>query len=227
MIVAAGRGARMNSPVPKQFLPLAGKPVLAHAIGAFSACARIDRIVLVAASGDLSRIETSILPSAGGGKPLACVEGGEQRQDSVYRGLVAAGNRTRIAVIHDGVRPLIRPDQIDRVLSVAENKGAAILAARAFDTLKTVSEDGRIGETLDRRRIWAAQTPQAFRFGLIWEAHEKARQAGISATDDAQLLERAGVPVWAVEDDGFNLKITTARDLTIAEALLADRAQRT
>jgi 2-C-methyl-D-erythritol 4-phosphate cytidylyltransferase len=216
----------MNSEIPKQYLPLAGKPVLAHTIGAFLDCPQIDRIVVVVARKDFERLENSVLPEVAHDKPLTWVEGGEHRGDSVYRGLRSAGNSTGIVVIHDGVRPLVRPGLIGKTVSVAKKKGACILASRAVDTLKRVGEDGSISETLDRSRIWTAQTPQAFTFSQICHAHEKAREIGISATDDAQLLERIHLPVYVVEGDPFNLKITTARDLEVAEALLAARAAR-
>jgi 2-C-methyl-D-erythritol 4-phosphate cytidylyltransferase len=220
IIVAAGRGRRMHSDIPKQYLPLAGKPVLAHTIDAFSACRKIDRIVVVAAREDFERLERSVLPAVKTGTPPICVEGGEHRGDSVYRGLQAAGSGTGIAVIHDGVRPLIRPDQIEAVVSEAGRAGACILAARAFDTLKQVDDRSIVRTTLDRSRIWTAQTPQAFQFQRIWEAHRRAKSAGFSATDDAQLLEWMNLPVHIVQGDAYNLKITTARDLQVAEALL-------
>ncbi len=226
VIVAAGRGLRMNSRIPKPYLPLAGKPVLAHTIGAFLDCPHVDRMVVVLAGNDLERFERSVLPEVAVAKPLTWVEGGEHRGDSVYKGLQSAGGGTGIVVIHDGVRPLIRPGMIGRVVAVAREKGACILAARAFDTLKQVDENGCVTETLDRGRIWAAQTPQAFRFHLIWKAHEKAREQAFSGTDDAQLLERLHLPVHVLEGDPFNLKITTGRDLQVAEALLGGRADR-
>ncbi|MGD8369046.1 MAG: 2-C-methyl-D-erythritol 4-phosphate cytidylyltransferase [Desulfobacterales bacterium] len=221
VIVAAGRGLRMNTEIPKQYLPLDGKPVLAHSIGAFLDCPHIDRIVVVVARDDVERFENSVLSRVSAGKPLAWVEGGDHRGESVYRGLQFAGGRTGIVVIHDGVRPLIRPAMIGRVVAVAKEKGACILAAKAIDTLKRVDENGCVRETLDRSRIWTAQTPQAFPFFQIRDAHEKARAQGIAVTDDAQLLERLNLPVHIVEGDPSNLKITTARDLQVAEALLA------
>jgi 2-C-methyl-D-erythritol 4-phosphate cytidylyltransferase len=220
IIVAAGRGRRMKSDIPKQYLPLAGKPVLAHTIDAFSACRKIDRIVVVAAREDFERFETSVLPAVKTDKPPICVEGGAHRGDSVYRGLAAAGSGTGIAVIHDGVRPLVRSDRIEAVVSEARRAGACILAARAFDTLKQVDDRGIVRATIDRSRIWTAQTPQAFQFQQIWEAHRRAKSAGFSATDDAQLLEWMNLPVHIVQGDAYNLKITTARDLQVAEALL-------
>ena len=226
VIVAAGRGVRMNSAVPKQYLPLAGKPVLAHTLAVFDACRSVDRIVVVAAAEEFERCRRDILPAATCRKPVLLAEGGARRGDSVRSGLKTAGRGTGVAVIHDGVRPLIRPDQISRVVAVARKVGACILAAPAFDTLKAVDADQRICETLDRSRIWMAQTPQAFRFELIVKAHEKAAADGVSGTDDAFLVERMHLPVHVVEGDAFNLKITTARDLEAAEALLKQRVRR-
>lgn len=226
VIVAAGQGRRMDGRIPKQFLPIAGKPVLAHTIAVFCASPSVDRIVVVAGPDQLERCKKSVLPQAGCTKPLALVRGGACRGDSVFAGLAAAGPGTGIVVVHDGVRPLVRPDQIARVVSVAAKTGACILAVPAHDTLKRVEEGDRISETLDRSRIWMAQTPQAFRYDLLWDAHRAAREERISATDDAQLLERMRLPVSVVEGDRFNLKITTAQDLQIVEAVLTAGAHR-
>ncbi len=220
VIVAAGRGLRMNAAVPKQFLPMAGKPVLAHTISAFGACRDIDRIVVVAAREDFSLCQDTVFPAADCRKPLFLVEGGVHRADSVFSGIEAAGADTGIVVIHDGVRPLVRPEQIGAVVAEAEKNGACILAAPVFDTLKKVSGDGQVMQTVDRIGLWTAQTPQAFRYELIRKAHLSAQKSGTVVTDDAQLLERLDLPVRVVRGDGFNLKITAPEDLKTAEALL-------
>jgi 2-C-methyl-D-erythritol 4-phosphate cytidylyltransferase len=221
VIVAGGRGIRMRSDVPKQYLPLSGRPVLAHTILAFDACRDIDRIVVVTAREDFSLCRDAVFPAAACSKPIFLAEGGAHRTDSVFNGIEAAGPATGIVVIHDGVRPLIRPAQIGAVVAGAKKNGACILAAPVFDTLKKVSAAGRVMQTVDRAGLWTAQTPQALYYSLIRDAHISARQSGASVTDDAQLLERLDLPVQIVSGDGFNLKITAPEDLKMAEALLA------
>jgi len=220
VIVAAGRGLRMKAAVPKQFLPMGGKPVLAHTLCAFGACRDIDRIVVVAARQDFSFCQDTVFPAADCSKPLILTEGGVHRSDSVFNGIEAAGPATGIVVIHDGVRPLIRPVQISKVVAGARENGACILACPVFDTLKRVSGDGQVMQTVDRTGLWTAQTPQAFQYGLIRDAHLRVRKTGAPVTDDAQLLERLDRPVRVVSGDGFNLKITAPEDLNMAEALL-------
>lgn len=220
VIVAAGAGRRMKSQIPKQFLPLGGKPVLARTVKAFAECTAVDRIVVVVAAGDFDHCRRAVLPVAGCKKPLTMAEGGGHRAESVFNGLEAAGVETGLVVIHDGVRPLIRSEQIAAVVEKARESGACILAAPVFDTLKKVSPTGKIQHTVDRTDLWAAQTPQAFRFDLIRRAHLRAKQAGASVTDDAQLVERMDRTVSVVAGGRFNLKITTEDDLKTAEALL-------
>jgi len=210
----------MGSDVPKQHLSLAGRPVLAHTVSVFARCPEIDRIVVVVANEDVSFCRDSVLPGAGGSKPLFLAEGGVHRADSVFSGIEAAGAGTGIVVIHDGVRPLVHRDQIGMVIAGARENGACILACPVFDTLKRVSGDGQVTQTVDRTGLWTAQTPQAFRYELIRKAHLSAQKSGTAVTDDAQLLERLDLPVQVVRGDGFNLKITTPQDLKMAEALL-------
>lgn len=220
IIVAAGQGIRMKSDVRKQFLPLAGKPVLVHTLSAFARSPDIDRIVVVVAKEDFSLCRDTLLPAVEGSKPLFLAQGGAHRADSVFSGIEAAGTGAGIVVIHDGVRPLVRGDQIGRVVAGARENGACILASPVFDTLKRVSGGGQVLQTVDRTGLWTAQTPQAFQYELIHRAHLDARNSGVSVTDDAQLLERLAVPVRVAAGGGFNLKITTAEDLKMAEALL-------
>ncbi|MCF8049807.1 MAG: 2-C-methyl-D-erythritol 4-phosphate cytidylyltransferase [Desulfobacterales bacterium] len=210
----------MGSDVPKQHLSLAGRPVLAHTISAFGACRDIDRIVVVAARQDFSFCQDTVFPAADCSKPLILTEGGVHRADSVFNGIEAAGAGTGIVVIHDGVRPLVHRDQIGMVIAGARENGACILACPIFDTLKRVSDDGQVMQTVNRTGLWTAQTPQAFRYELIRKAHLSAQKSGAAVTDDAQLLERLDLPVRVVSGDGFNLKITTPQDLKMAEALL-------
>jgi 2-C-methyl-D-erythritol 4-phosphate cytidylyltransferase len=220
LIVAAGLGTRMPGKVRKQYLSLGGRPVLSHSLAAFGACPDIGRVILVVPAADLAAVARDIVQPLKLDIPVDLVAGGKERQDSVYNGLekVPAGNR--VIVVHDGVRPFIGPGQITACIRMAEQNGACILGIPVTETLKQVSPSGQIEATLDRRRIWLAQTPQAFRLALLKQAHERARQQGVMDTDDAALVERLGIDVSVLPGRKENIKITVPEDLALAEALL-------
>ncbi len=221
VIVAGGSGTRMGGPVAKQYLPLSGIPILARTVARFGACPDVHRIVVVVPKADLETCRRDILPLAGADREIRLAAGGAERQDSVYQGLLAAGPDVDLVAVHDAVRPLVTPEEISRCLALAGEHGACILAAPAADTLKRADAEGRIRETLDRTHVWLAQTPQAFRYTLLLDAHERARREGFIATDDAALAERLGLPVYITPGSARNLKITTPADLALAEAILA------
>ncbi len=182
----------MGRDLPKQFLDLAGRPILAHTLDAFERAASVQHVVLVTSADGIERCE-DLVRAGGFHKVVAVVPGGEERQDSVARGLDAVGEGDVIA-IHDGVRPLIRPGEIDAVVEAARRKGAAVLATPITDTVKQTQGD-RITGTLDRSRLWTVQTPQAFRADVIRRAHADAGESGNRATDDSALVENLGVLV--------------------------------
>jgi 2-C-methyl-D-erythritol 4-phosphate cytidylyltransferase len=223
IIVAAGQGRRMQVRTPKQFLQLAGRPVIAHAAAIFRHHPLIHQMVIVVPEGSReSEIQAVLAMQQPGDKPLVVAAGGPTRQRSVYNGLLAAQAQTDdIAVIHDGVRPFVSTDQLTAVVKTAIGWGAGILAIPLTDTPKQVSTDGKIHKTLSREGVWLAQTPQAFRVGILIKAHEMAQAENFIATDDAQLVERCGVPVKVVDGSIFNIKITLPQDLALAEAILA------
>jgi 2-C-methyl-D-erythritol 4-phosphate cytidylyltransferase/2-C-methyl-D-erythritol 2,4-cyclodiphosphate synthase len=220
VIVAAGSGRRMGAGENKVFLPLGGKPVLAHTLAAFEACAAVESVVVVAAPGERERA-AAVCAEAGCRKVTAIVAGGAERQDSVRAGLAALD--TDGVLVHDAARPLITPEKIDACRRAAETGGAAALAVPVNDTIKVTDEEGWIVATPERRSLWAVQTPQAFRRDELSEAHRLALEDGFRATDDAMLLERLGRRVAVVEGDYANVKITTPEDLELAERLLARR----
>lgn len=222
VIVAAGRGTRMGAADNKIFLPLSGRPVLAHALEAFERCATVSRIAIVVASGEEARI-AEIARGNGIAKLAAIVPGGAERQDSVYLGLEALD--TEGVLVHDAARPLVTPAQIEACCLAAEAHGASALAVPVKDTIKIADEDGFIVATPERRTLRAVQTPQAFRREELMEAHRLARADGAAATDDAMLLERLGRKVAIVDGDYGNLKITTPEDLPVAELLLSRRRE--
>ncbi|MFD0675033.1 2-C-methyl-D-erythritol 4-phosphate cytidylyltransferase [Cohnella sp. GCM10027633] len=220
VVVAAGRGTRMGSADNKIYLPLGGRPVLAHALAAFESCAAVSSVAIVVAPGEESRIE-AIVRDGLFAKVGAIVRGGAERQDSVYIGLSAL--RTEGVLIHDAARPLVTPEQIEACCRSAEEHGASALAVPVKDTIKVSDGAGYIVATPERSTLWGVQTPQAFRREELMEAHRLARAEGAAATDDAMLLERLGRKVAIVNGDYSNLKITTPEDLPIAELLLSRR----
>jgi len=225
IIVAAGTGSRMGAQArSKQFLPLDGRPVLAHTLARFESCAEIDEIVLVIQEEERDRC-AQIIADVGAAKVSALVPGGEERQDSVWNGLQHLSPQTEIVLIHDAVRMFITSEILTRSIEYARQCGASVVAVPANDTVKIVTshQDGFFVErTLDRRQLWQVQTPQTFRYNLICDIHQQARSEGLSGTDDAMLLEHFGHPVKIVPGSYRNIKITTPDDLLIAEAFLRD-----
>jgi 2-C-methyl-D-erythritol 4-phosphate cytidylyltransferase len=221
IVPAAGIGSRMHTDRAKQMIELGGVPLLVHTLRRFEQCDAIDQVILVLQPNLTS--EVLALISRHNLKKIArVVAGGAERQDSVYRGLqVIKGETAGIVAVHDAVRPFIRPEEIRAVIERAQATGAALVAEAATDTIKEV-RSGRVKRTLDRRRIYHAQTPQAFRYGLIREAYDRAYQDGFMATDDSQLVERIGHRVSIVEGSHINIKITRPFDLRLAEVIQSE-----
>ena len=191
VIPAAGSGRRMGGAKAKQYLNVAGKPVLARTLEALSRVPELDIVVLAVPQGDLDMAaclaEKADLPR------VEIVPGGPQRQDSVYNGVERAGELGAAWVaVHDGVRPLAGPELFSRVLKAARITGAAACAITCVDTIKEAGEDGLVRATLDRSRLWRIQTPQAFGMGLLRKALQRAREQGRYATDEAGLVEWLG-----------------------------------
>jgi 2-C-methyl-D-erythritol 4-phosphate cytidylyltransferase len=221
IIPAAGSGTRLGGQTPKQFIELAGAPIIIHTLRRCEACAEIDALAVALPAGE-SEPFRALASAHGLRKPLRLVSGGRERSDSILHALDAIADlQPDIVAVHDAVRPLVTPAQISAVIARAREVGAAILALPATDTVKEVA-DGLIQRTLERRRIYRAQTPQAFRYELLRRANLEARAAGLPAeamTDDALLVERLGLPVAIIEGSARNLKITTPEDLLLAEKL--------
>jgi 2-C-methyl-D-erythritol 4-phosphate cytidylyltransferase len=216
IIAAAGVGRRFGEG-DKLFAPLAGRPLIAHTLMTFEVCRAVDTVVLVLAEENLER-GRGLVASAGFDKVAAICRGGPRRQDSVHLGLEALPE-CRWVVVHDGARPLVTAALIEAGLTAAVETGAAIAAVPLADTLKEATEDGMIARTLDRRNLWCAQTPQVFERELLREAHRLAQG---EATDDAALVEALGRRVKVFPGSPRNLKVTTAGDLVMAQALLAE-----
>lgn len=221
LIVAAGRGRRLDARIPKAFLQLGVSPLFIWSLRAFEHTEQIDQIILVVPV-DYCEQAASICREAEISKLTAVVGGGERRADSVYAGLDALSSQPPdIIAIHDGARPFVTPDIITRTIDAVQRAGAAIAARPVTDTLKQVGADSEIVATADRSRFWQAQTPQTFRFATIYRAYGEARAQGWEATDDAALVERAGGEVVVVEDTPGNFKVTSPEDWAQAQRLVA------
>ena len=215
----------MGAAVEKQFLYLNGIPIIAHTLKVFDDSPEIDGVVLVVAARHHEVMKQEVLDSHPCKKLLQIVDGGLERQDSVARGLEAVPPECEIVVVHDGVRPLVGIDLLGSVVKAAHHHGAAIAAIPARDTVKRV-ERGLVTGTLEREKIWLAQTPQAFHTSLLRQAYDKAISDKTTVTDDAALVERMGAEVHLVLGSNENIKVTTPTDLVVAEAILAHREGR-
>ena len=219
IIAAAGAGTRMASDRPKQFLLLAGMPIIFHTLKPFEQCESIDEVIVVLPAEESAGF-LSLAGRYGLRKIARVVPGGATRADSVKRGLMSIRSATaEIVAVHDGVRPFVTVDEIDATIAAARADGAAILAAPVTDTIKQV--DGRrIVKTLDRGELRRALTPQCFRYEVLRQAYQAADVNDASLTYESVLMEKLGIPVSMVEGSPRNIKITTVEDLAIAEAIL-------
>jgi len=221
LIPAAGAGRRMGGGINKQYLELAGQPILARTLEVFEQHPLIDSILIIVSPAEIAFCTEEIVVPGNYRKVAAVIAGGLERQDSVYCGLQACNaDDEDLILIHDGARPLVSCEIIDRVIATAQQHGACLTAVPVKDTVKSVHK-GCVVDTLDRTTLWLAQTPQAFRYDLIRAAYDRAAALGLRGTDDAQLVELAGFTVRVVQGDYRNLKITTPEDLPVAEQLLA------
>ena len=227
IILGAGSGLRFGACLPagrvrvrKQYLRLNGRPLLWWSLAAFNACPSIGILILVAPDEDIPRLSRQArrwnFP-----KLKIVVAGGKERSDSVKEGLKALPSRYRWVAVHDGVRPLITPAQIDAVLHAARRHRAAIAAVPSRDTVKIANEKGFIAASPDRRTVWQAQTPQIFDRALLERAHRLPH----AVTDDAQLVEKLGTRVKLVETSAENIKVTLPLDLKLAKLILTSRKE--
>jgi len=221
IIPAAGSGIRMGNERAKQFLSLHGRPILAVTLQFVQDCEDVDGVILVAPPGDVAYCRKHIVEKFGFTKVEKIVPGGERRQDSVRLGIEATEGRYGLVVIHDGVRPVIEKGLLKRVIEAAMTHRAVITALPAKETVKEVNEHHEVIKTYERERVWMVQTPQAFRYEDILNAHQKAvAEDWKEATDDAFLIERLGIPVKVVEGSEKNIKVTTPYDMELARFLL-------
>jgi 2-C-methyl-D-erythritol 4-phosphate cytidylyltransferase len=220
IIVAAGKGLRFMEGARKQFFSLAGKPVLCHTLDKFEASPAVHSIILVVGQDEKDYCLKEIVEKYRYSKVSQIVGGGKRRQDSVKNGIDALSPDAGIVVIHDGVRPFVTDEMIEKSVHSAMEVGASVTAVPVKDTIKLSGPDGMVSKTLERDALWQVQTPQAFQVGLIKDAYQKAARDGFTGTDDASLVERLGLKVHLLPGSYSNIKITTPEDLTLAQMLL-------
>ncbi|MDP4180158.1 MAG: 2-C-methyl-D-erythritol 4-phosphate cytidylyltransferase [Bacillota bacterium] len=219
VIVAAGSGTRMKMDKNKMYLEICGEPVLARTLQVFQDCELINEIILVTNSSDIFFCKQHIIDRYGFDKVGKIVAGGKERQNSVFNGLCELNENTGIALIHDGARPFVDEEILKNSINAAREYGSTGVAVPVKDTIKITDEEAFVKDTPDRRTLWAIQTPQAFKYELIYNAHKKALEEGFIGTDDAVLVERMGYRMKLIMGSYFNIKITTREDLAFAEAI--------
>ena len=219
IIVAAGQSRRMGGETSMQFILIDGVPVIVRTLKAFEIAERIREVVIAARQEDIPQMY-ALIQDYEITKVKQIITGGETRQESVFRAIAQVDENADFLAIHDGARPLIRPQEIDLAVSAAVEHGAAALGVPVKDTVKQVDADGKIVDTPERSTLWAVQTPQVFSRALYLRAAEQAGEAAAQLTDDCQLIERTGAPVYLVRGAYANLKITTPEDVFAAEGIL-------
>lgn len=224
LVLAAGQGKRMGGDIPKQYLPLCGKPIMVYALEVFQK-SPVNEIVLVVAPGEVDYCRKEIIEKYHITKAVTVVEGGEERYDSVYAGLQASS--CDYVLIHDGARAFLTVELVERCLEEVRHHSACVVGVPSKDTVKLVTEEGVVESTPDRKRVWNVQTPQCFSYPLIKEAYAAMLEAGAEGmTDDAMVVEAmTDVPVAMIPGSYDNIKVTTPEDLILGEKILKNRAR--
>jgi 2-C-methyl-D-erythritol 4-phosphate cytidylyltransferase len=231
IVPAAGLGTRMGAETPKQFLELDGMPLILFTLRRLAASAAITEFFISTRAEDIVSLQDTVA-KAGLGRPARVVHGGDTRQQSVANALAQVDPTTEIVLVHDAVRPFVTLEQIERVIVEARTRGAAILGIPAIDTVKEVKraslpqDVALITSTIPRERIVLAQTPQGFRYELIRDAFRAGQEDGITASDEAGLVERLGHDVYVVQGSDRNLKITRPADMELARFYLAQERRK-
>lgn len=225
IIAAAGSGMRMGSGIPKQYMEIGGKPILTRAIEAFENNAFIDHIYVVVHPDYADYCQSQILDRFSFEKVKAVVEGGKERQDSVYRALEALEEEVDFVLVHDGARPFVEEHTINLLLETTSAHGAGVVCVPVKDTIK-VAEAQVVVDTPDRKTLYSIQTPQGFSKDLLTAAYEKAFAENYYGTDDAVLVEKLGQKVYLVKGEYHNIKITTREDLVLGETMVSENKER-
>ncbi len=219
IIVAAGKGKRMGTTINKQFIEIKGKPILYYSIKAFSVNPLIDGIILVCAETEIEYCKREVVDKYDLQKVVKLVAGGKERQDSVFNGLKALENCS-VVLIHDGARPFVISKIIEDGIKYSNLYGACACGVRPKDTLKIRKENGFSSSTLDRESLFAVQTPQCFKYDLIYDCHKKLMDEKIHVTDDTMVAEHYGNKVYLYEGSYDNIKVTTPEDLNMAKSIV-------
>lgn len=226
VIPAAGSGIRMGLEEAKQYLQLGGKPLLARTLRTFQECHLVDSIILVVPEKDVDYCLQQIVQRYQLSKVYKVISGGERRQDSVRNGIEAVADSCRWVLIHDGVRPFVSTELIEKVIKAARRFRAVITGLPVTETIKQAGSKGNVLRTIERRDLWLMQTPQIFRREDIHLAHQEALKRGwTEATDEAFLVEKIGISVKIIEGEERNIKITTPHDLQVARFLLSTESR--
>tara|TARA_Y100000748_G_scaffold193946_2_gene162430 strand:- start:10714 stop:11391 length:678 start_codon:yes stop_codon:yes gene_type:complete len=215
IIPAAGSGLRFGE--KKQFKNINGKPLIYHTLRPFISSKMIDEVIVAASNDDINNIN-SVIKTIQTTKPLLVIEGSLTRQDSIKNALKVVNKKSQCICIHDAVRPFIKKELIEKIISSLNDCDAVVVGSKATDTLKEVSNN-QIKNTLDREKIWCVQTPQVFYKDALLHAYSNAEKENLFATDDSALLEKAGYKVKIINDTSINFKITTREDWIMVEAL--------
>jgi 2-C-methyl-D-erythritol 4-phosphate cytidylyltransferase len=222
IVVAAGRGTRMRGTTAKAFVPLGGTPMIVYPLRTLTQLCGVSSLILVVGSEYIAHAQKILDRYGPWPVPIQVTRGGAERQDSVAAGLALVEAAAELVIVHDAARPFVSLACVEACVAAAVAEGAAIVALPVRDTVK-VAADHTITQTLDRRRIWLAQTPQAFRTTILRDAYAQARREGVVVTDDAALVERLGATVRIVPGEPTNQKITTPDDLRWAEWYVTTR----
>ncbi len=222
LIPAAGMGKRMGTLISKPFLPIGNRPILAETLLRFEESSLISEVYVIVSNKEEGHFREDIANKYNLKKVTKIVIGGVERQDSVKKGLDAIEPRCDIVMIHDGIRPFVTTQLIDESIMETQKHDATVVAVPVKETVKRVSYHGEILETLDRNRLWLAQTPQTFNYDIIISAHKNAFENNLRGTDDSSLVEVLGIKVRIIAGSYGNIKITTPEDLILARAFLED-----
>ena len=226
VIPAAGSGIRMGLEEAKQYLELGGKPLLARTLRAFQECHLVNAVIIVVPEKDVDYCLQQIVQRYQLSKVYKVISGGERRQDSVRNGIEAVADSCRWVLVHDGVRPFVSTELIEKVIKAARRFRAVITGLPVTETIKQAGSKGNVLRTIKRRDLWLIQTPQIFRREDIHLAHQEAlRQGWTEATDDAFLVEKIGISVKIIEGEERNIKVTTPHDLQVARFLLSTESR--
>lgn len=225
ILPCAGQGKRMGSKVSKPYIEIWGRPLVTYTLDAFQAHPHIDEIVMVVRKEDLDYCRKNIVDKYRFTKVKAVVAGGKERQDSIFLGMSLLDEKTEWVVVHDGARPLVTKEILERALKTAWQKGSAVVGVPAKDTIKKVNDDLTVSETPERKTLWQVQTPQIFRKETLLNAYEQSTLNNWQVTDDASLVEKLGEKVYMVKGEYTNIKVTTPEDIFFVKEMIRMKRQ--